>query len=155
MGSSLRPVLANIIMTELDRVIAESLLTSGKSKFYVQYVSDTLLFFYYQKKRALFFISDKLICKFINSFHKNLKFTTDRFDKNYIHFLEIAIDKNKTDLYYKAIHLIATFHGIIKFHGLNPFITKQRKFVHQAKSLGSKLRRSKYFFLEWLYFFYT
>ena len=64
MGSSLRPVLANIIMTELDRVIVEPLLTSGKSKFYVRYVSDILLFFYYQKKRALFL---SLISSYVSS----------------------------------------------------------------------------------------
>ena len=41
------------------------------------------------------FIFDK-----VNSFHTNLKFTIDRFDDNNNHFLDIAIDKNKTDLYY-------------------------------------------------------
>ena len=30
-------------MTELDRVIVEPLLTSGKIKFYARYVNDTLL----------------------------------------------------------------------------------------------------------------
>ena len=64
MGSSFRPVLANIIMTELDRVIVEPLLTSGKSKFYVRYVSDTLLFFYCQIKRALFL---SLISSYVSS----------------------------------------------------------------------------------------
>ena len=43
------------------------------------------------------FILDKF-----NLFHKNL--TIDRFDDNNIHFLLIAIDKNKTDLYYKPTH---------------------------------------------------
>ena len=43
------------------------------------------------------FILDKF-----NLFHKNL--TIDRFDDNNIHFLDIAIDKNKTDLYYKPTH---------------------------------------------------
>ena len=41
------------------------------------------------------FIFDK-----VNSFHTNLKFTIDRFDDNNKHFLDIAIDKNKTELYY-------------------------------------------------------
>ena len=43
MGSSLGPVLANIIMTELERVIVEPLIRSGKTKFYIRYVDDTLL----------------------------------------------------------------------------------------------------------------
>ena len=43
MGSPLGPVLVNIIMTELERVIVEPLITSGKIKFYARYVDDTLL----------------------------------------------------------------------------------------------------------------
>ena len=38
-------------------------------------------------------------------YHKNLKFMIDRFDDNSILSLDIAIDKNKTDLYYKPIHI--------------------------------------------------
>ena len=90
MGSSLGPVLANIIMRVLERVIVEPLIRSGKVKFYIRYVDDTLLL---AKEKDIMFIFDKF-----NSFHKNLKFTIDRFDDNSIHFLDIAIDKNKTDL---------------------------------------------------------
>ena len=43
MGSPLGPVLVNIIMTELERVIVEPLITSGKIKFYARYVDDTVL----------------------------------------------------------------------------------------------------------------
>ena len=44
------------------------------------------------------FVFDKF-----NSFHENLEFTIV-FDNNIIHCLDIAIDKNKTDLYYKPTH---------------------------------------------------
>ena len=54
MGSSLGPVLANIIMTELERVIVEPLITSGKIKFHIRYVDDTLLLV---KEECLSFIS--------------------------------------------------------------------------------------------------
>ena len=37
-----------------------------------------------------------------------------------------------------ALTVFNVFHGIIKFHGLNPFTTEQKKFVHQVKSLGFK-----------------
>ena len=39
-----------------------------------------------------------------NSFNKNLEFMIDCFDDNNIHSLDITIDKNKTDLYYKPTH---------------------------------------------------
>ena len=38
------------------------------------------------------FVFDKF-----SSFNKNLKFTVDRFDYNKVHFLDIIINKNKTD----------------------------------------------------------
>ena len=46
MGSSLGPVHANIIMTELESQsyrIVEPLIASAKIKFYIQNVDDTLL----------------------------------------------------------------------------------------------------------------
>ena len=96
MGSSLGSVLTNIIMAELERVIVEPLKTSGKIQFYIRYVDDTLLL---AKEEDIKFIFDKF-----SSFHKNLKFTIDRFDDNNIYFLDIVINKNKTDLYYKPTH---------------------------------------------------
>ena len=74
-------------MTELERVIVEPLTTSGKIKFYIRYVDDTLLL---AKDEDIMYIFDKF-----NSFHKNLKFTTDRFDDNNIDFLDTVIDKNR------------------------------------------------------------
>ena len=43
MGSSLEPVLANIIMTELEDVVIKPLITNGTIKFYTRFVDDTLL----------------------------------------------------------------------------------------------------------------
>ena len=42
MGSFLGPVLANIIMTELETVIVDKLFAANLSKFYISYVDDTL-----------------------------------------------------------------------------------------------------------------
>ena len=95
-GSSLGPVLANLIMVELERVIVESFITSDKITFYIKYDNDIYLL---ANKVNIMFIFDKF-----NSFHKNLKFTMDRFDDNNIHFSDIIINKNKTDLYCKAAH---------------------------------------------------
>ena len=43
MGSCLAPVLANIILTELEKVIVDDLVRSGIVKFYRRYVDDTLV----------------------------------------------------------------------------------------------------------------
>ena len=41
MGSSLGPILANIIMTELENVLTKDLLDIGTIAFYARYVDDT------------------------------------------------------------------------------------------------------------------
>ena len=42
MASCLGPVLANIIMTELETVIVDKLFAAILLKFYIRYVDDTL-----------------------------------------------------------------------------------------------------------------
>ena len=44
MGGSLGPVLANIIMTECEKVIVNQLIENKIIKLYIRYVDDTLLF---------------------------------------------------------------------------------------------------------------
>ena len=86
MGSSLGPVLANIIMTELEEIVVSNLISSGLIKFYNRYVDDTLLL---AKEEDI----DNILKRF-NSFDKNLKFTIDKFIDNNIHFLDIKINRN-------------------------------------------------------------
>ena len=45
----------------------------------------------------------KYIFHMFSTFHKNLKFVTNRFEENSVHFLDITIDKTDTDLYYKTL----------------------------------------------------
>ena len=77
MGSSLAPVLANIILTEFERVIVSDLINDGVIKFY-KHVDDTLV---------LIKPSDisSVLAKF-NSFDCNLNFTVYTFPDGLIHF---------------------------------------------------------------------
>ena len=62
----------------------------------MRYVYDTLLL-----------VKDKdinHIHKRLNSFDKNIKFTVDTFPDGNVHFLDIKVDKNHIDLYYKDTH---------------------------------------------------
>ena len=95
MGSSLGPVLANIIMTELENVIVRNLIADGTVAFYARYVDDTLLLIKPENVQ-------KVLMK-LNSFHKSLNFTFDSFPDE-VHFLDIKIEKNKTDIYRKDTH---------------------------------------------------
>ena len=92
MGSSLGPVLANIIMTEIENVVVKKLMDDGIVKFYIRYVDDTLLLV---KNEDVQQVLSKL-----NNFDDNLNFTVDKFESN-VHFLDILIDKNQTDVYSK------------------------------------------------------
>ena len=95
-GSPLGPVLANIIMTKLESTIVKELVDISLVKLYMRYVDDTLLL-----------VKDKdinYIHKCLNSFDKNIKFTVDTFPDGKVHFLDIKVDKNHTDIYYKDTH---------------------------------------------------
>ena len=64
MGSSLAPVLANIILTEFEKVVVTPLMKSGILKFYCRYVDDTLVLV---KEGQI----DKIL-KTLNFFHNNV-----------------------------------------------------------------------------------
>ena len=102
MGASLGPVLANIIMTEMERCVVDELIDRGKVKFYSRYVDDTLLLV---KPEDV----DEILHKF-NSFHKNLEFTVDRFDGCIPHFLDLEIHPDGLSIYRKETHTAQFVH---------------------------------------------
>ena len=96
MGSSLGPVLANVIMTEFERLLVGKLIKGGLIKFYIRYVDDTLVL---AKAEDI----DNIMKQF-NSFDKSMQFTIDRFEDDVVHFLDIKINGSETNLYYKTTH---------------------------------------------------
>ena len=91
MGSSFGPVLANIIMTELEKIVVSDLINPGLIKFYIRCVDDTILL---AKEDDI----DNIVQQF-NTFDDNLKFTIDKFTDSNVHFLNIKTDCTKTDLF--------------------------------------------------------
>ena len=69
MGSSLGPLMANVIMTELERVVVKDLFNKRYLKFYIPYMDDTLVL---MKKSDV-----TMVLEALNGFHKNLNFTVD------------------------------------------------------------------------------
>ena len=96
MGSSLGPVLANIILTEFERLIVSELIADGTIKFYKRYVDDTLVLIKPSDISAV-------LAKF-NSFDPNLTFTVDTFSEGIVHFLDIKVSVDGTDIYRKDTH---------------------------------------------------
>ena len=102
MGASLGPVLANIIMTEMERCVVDELIDNGKIKFYSRYVDDTLLLV---KPEDV----DEILHKF-NSFHRSLEFTVDKFDDCVPHFLDLEIHPDGISIYRKETHTAEFVH---------------------------------------------
>ena len=114
MGSSLGPLLANIIMTKLEEKIIRPLINDNTIKFYARYVDDTLLLI---KREDIYRIKNLL-----DSFDKNLRFTVDCFQNEVPHFLDIelspdglSIERTQIRGYIQTITVM--FHGLIVFHG--------------------------------------
>ena len=93
MGGSLGPLLANIIMAELEDKVVRELLNDGTLKFYTRFVDDTLLL---MKKEDV----ERVKTKFEN-FDKNLKFTYELFEDENPHFLDIEISPIGLNIYRK------------------------------------------------------
>ena len=96
MESPLGPVLANIIMIELEKIIIKDLVDKSLIKVYMQCVIDNLLLV---KEKDI-----KLIHERLSSFDKNIKLTINNFPDGTVHFLDIQINKNHTSIYYKPTH---------------------------------------------------
>ena len=109
MGSSLGPVLANIILTEFERLIVSELIGDGTIKFYKRYVDDTLVLIKPSDISAV-------LAKF-NSFDPNLTFT---FSEGIVHFLDIKVSVDGTDIYRKDTHTDQYSH----FSSFEPFYLK-------------------------------
>ena len=71
MGSSLGPLLANIIMVEMEKTIIKKFIDDNILLFYGHYIHDTLVVI----RQEQF----KLVQDALNNFDKNLKLTVDTF----------------------------------------------------------------------------
>ena len=127
MGLSLGPVLANIILTEFERLIVSELIADGTIKFYKCYVDDTLVLIKSSDISAV-------LAQF-NSFDPNLTFTVDTFSEGIVHFLDIKVLVDGTDIYRKDTHT--------GFSSFEPFYRKtawvKSLYHHAFKICSTKL----------------
>ena len=124
MGAYLGPVLANTIMTELEKVVINRLMRSGMIKFYASYVDDTLLLVNYTDV-------DGILQEF-NSFHKNLKLTVDKFEDCFPHFLDLEIHQDDLSIFRKETHT-AQFVNYESFTNWNYKVAWIRSLVNKKK----------------------
>ena len=77
-------------MTKFEKIVVNELLEKGIIKNYMRYVDDTLMLI---KPNDIPIVLEKF-----NSFNKNLQFTVDCFENKDVHFLDLKIEGNKTDV---------------------------------------------------------
>ena len=93
MGSFLGPVLANIIMTELEDVIIEPPFADGKIKFYCRFADHTLLVIKPENVSQ--------VHKALNKFDSSLRFTVGMFQNEVTHFLGFELSPDGITIFRK------------------------------------------------------
>ena len=93
MGASLGLALANMIMTYPKKCTVNELINNEVIKFCARYVSGTLLLV---KIKGINYILGHF-----NSFHPNLQFAVDTFEKVFLHFLDLKIYRNRLSVSHK------------------------------------------------------
>ena len=83
MGSSLRPVLANIIMTEIEDVVIKPLIINSTIKLYTRFVDDTSLLIKPDNVKE--------VHNSLKKIDKILCFTVDMFQNKLPHFLDLEL----------------------------------------------------------------
>ena len=83
MGSSLGPLLAYVIMTELEEKVIKLLINDNRIKFYAIYVDDSLFVIKREDVRRT--------QNLLNNFGLNLRFTVDLFQNEVPHFLDLEL----------------------------------------------------------------
>ena len=77
----------------------------------------------------------QLVQDMFNSFHKNLRFTVDRFENEVPHFLDIEMSAQDLTIYRKNthtgqyVHYGSLLHGIIKLVGSVVLLQEPNVFV--------------------------
>ena len=107
MGSSLGPVLASIIMTELEDAIIKPLIADGTIKFYSRFVDDTLLVMKAENVSP--------VHKALNKFNNNMCFADDMFQNEVPHFLDLELSPDGIAIFQKETNtgLYVNFTNIL------------------------------------------
>ena len=118
MGSPLGPTLANIFLCHFEEIWLSQCPKQFKPKYYQRYVDDIFLLFDKPDHVNKFE-------NFLNSWHKNIKFTKELEKDNAIPFLDILVSR-KTCNFETSIYRKPTFSGVyLNFKSFVPEVYKR------------------------------
>ena len=133
MGSPCGPTLANIFLCYYESIWLENCPSEFKPEFYKRYVDDTFLLFKKQEHINKFL-------EYLNSKHKNIKFTKEVESEDQLSFLDILI-KRENNVFTTSIYRKKTFTGLgSHFLSEEPFIFKIntiKTLIYRAYHLSS------------------
>ena len=133
MGSPLGPTFANIFLSYHEQLWLNECPDSFKPILYRRYVDDTLVIFKEKSHSDLFL-------NFINSKHKNMKFTMESESNSQIPFLDLNIRKENGKISV-SLYRKPTFSGLgtsfFSFCHYNFKLNSIRTLLHRAYTLSS------------------
>ena len=103
MGLPLGPSFANIFMCHHEREWLENCPVAFRPVFYKRYVDDTFVLFKHKNHVPLFL-------NYINSQHRNIKFTYETENNNSISFLDVKVERSN-DGFVTSVYRKPTFSG--------------------------------------------
>jgi hypothetical protein len=117
MGSSLGPILANIFMSQFEHQALDQY-TGTLPSTYRRYVDDTFLIFQHENDMDLFF-------NYLNTCHRNIKFTKEIESNNKLPFLDVLIRKETDGTLSTSLYRKPTFTGL--YLRWDSYVPKQYK----------------------------
>ena len=117
MGSSLGPTLTNAFLCHYEKIWLNECPSQFKPVVYRRYVVD--IFVLFKSKEHL-----KLFVNYMNSKHRNIKFTFETEDSNNFSFLDVKITR-QNKRFVTSIFRKATFSGV--FTNYDSFISDTYK----------------------------
>ena len=117
MGSPLGPTLANAFLCHYEKIWLNECPSQFKPVVYKRYVDD--IFVLFKSKEHL-----KLFVNYMNSKHRNIKFTFETEDSNNFSFLDVKITR-QNNRFVTSIFRKATFSGV--FTNYDSFISDTYK----------------------------
>lgn len=121
MGSPLSPILANIVLQDLEHEIITK--NNIKASFYFRYVDDIVLAVHEEKVEE--------VLELFNSYHERLKFTVDRGDKNGINFLDVKLIEQEGNIIFDMYKKPTNSGRYLNYYSNHPLTHKRGVIIGQ------------------------
>ena len=143
MGSPLGPTLANVFLCHWEEIWLKKCPVQFQPKYYNRFMDDTFLLFSSQDHVLKFH-------KYINSRHKNMRFTYEIEKNNSLAFLDVLVTRENT--FCTSLHRKPTFSGLYtNFNSFMPDTYKKVSFTRCFIELSHYVVIGINFIWKWVF----